>query len=157
VDLPTLLLAILFGWITAKFIIRSFLPKPDTYESELIWHWDPDANEPDLNKDFDARFEACLLRIKMRLPLSELETHKKAILDILNQQKYRLAWILNELEKTTKVRCLFLLILLFKPDETKNLLLKICLGGENIEGKHIDLSHKNIMYKIDLDGNVETL
>jgi len=158
-DFPTLLLTVLFGWIIGKFIIRSLLPKPDICESELIWHWDPDinANKPDLEKDFDIRFEACLLRIKMQLPLFELETHKKAISNILNQQKYRLVWILNELEKTTKVKCIFLLILLLKPDKAKNLLFKICLSGETMEGKPIDLSDKNIMYKIDLAGNIETL
>ena len=158
-DFLTILLAIYLGWIIGKFIIRSFLPKPDVCTSELIWHRDanPNANKPDLEKDFDVRFEACLLRIKMQLPLFELESHKKAILDILNQQKLRLTWILNELEKTMKVKCIFILILPLKPDKAKNLLFKICLNGETIEGKPINLSHKDIMYKIDLGGNVETL
>ncbi|MBI5421452.1 MAG: hypothetical protein HZA35_04065 [Parcubacteria group bacterium] len=157
-DIPTIVLVLLLGWIIGTTIARQFMPKLTQCESELIWRCDPSVGtyEPDLEKDFDTRFESCLFRIKMSLPPFEFESHKNAVLTILNQQKYRLKWILNELENTIKVQCIFMTLVL-ATDRAKNLLLMVSLAGISLEKTAIDLSHKNIFYKIDVGGNIEIM
>ncbi|MBI5153204.1 MAG: hypothetical protein HZA36_01975 [Parcubacteria group bacterium] len=145
-------------WNGVGFILKKLIPKPIQCESELIWHYDQDPNAyiPDLNKDFDARLDACIMRIKMLLPLFHLQTQRKTVLNLLDQQRYRVMWILNDLEKTMKIKCIFMSLLLIT-DKTKNLLLMFPPIGATTEGVVIDLSHKNILYKIDVEGNIEIM
>ena len=139
------------------FVLQGLLPKPVVCDSELVWCWDkdPGAYTPDLDKDFDIRFSACMFRIKRQLPSFKLESHKKAVLDILEKQRNRLMWILNDLEKTMKIKCLSLGMLLVETNKGKDLVFKFYFGAETIEGTPVDISHKDITYSVDADGSIQ--